>query len=69
MEVVLNTIQCIPNFWEQKGELKVAFPNFGNWNEKFIPNFWEQEWEAGIPGNGGEQECHPDNPRKFEIFS
>ena len=20
---------------------------------------WEQEWEAGISGNGGEQECHP----------
>ena len=39
---------------------------FGNWNEKFIPNVWEQEWEAGIPGNGRERECHPD---KFDIFS
>ena len=45
---------CIPEFWER--EWKIAFPTFGNGNEKIIPNFREREWEAGIPGNGRERE-------------
>ena len=34
----------------------MAFPIFGNGNEKIIPNFRERESEAGIPGNGRERE-------------
>ena len=46
----------IPKFREQKREWewKIAFPTFGNGNEKLIPKR-EREWEAGIPGNGREQ--------------
>ena len=44
---------CIPEFWEWKREWKIAFPTFGNGNEKLIP---KREWEAGIPGNGRERE-------------
>ena len=49
---------CIPEFWEREREWKKAFPTFGNGNgnEKLIPKLWEREWEAGIPGNGREQE-------------
>ena len=47
---------CIPEFWEREREWKIAFPTFGNGNEKLIPKFWEREWEAGIPGNGRERE-------------
>ena len=47
---------CIPEFWEREREWKIAFPTFGNGNEKLIPKVWEREWEAGIPGNGRERE-------------
>ena len=47
---------CIPEFWEREREWKIAFPTFGNGNEKLIPKLWEREWEVGIPGNGRERE-------------
>ena len=34
-------------------------------NEEIIPNFWQQEHEAGIPGNGREQDV---NISLFAIF-
>ena len=34
-------------------------------NEQIIPNFWQQEHEAGIPGNGREQDV---NISLFAIF-
>ena len=46
----------IPEFREREWEWKIAFPTFGNENEKIIPKLWEREWEAGIPGNGWERE-------------
>ena len=36
--------------------MKKSFPIFGNRKEEVIPNFWQRECEAGIPGNGREQE-------------
>ena len=49
---------CIPKFWEREWEWEIAFPTFGNGNgnETIIPNLREREREAGIPGNGREQE-------------
>ena len=44
----------IPKFREREWEWKIAFPTFGNGNEKLIPKR-EREWEAGIPGNGRER--------------
>ena len=60
--------KIIPNFWGQKMEWNFTFPSFGdrNGNDKFIPSFQEWEWEAGIPGNGREQEF-PLNPVELEI--
>ena len=46
----------IPEFREREWEWKIAFPTFGNENEKIIPKLWEREWEAGILGNGRERE-------------
>ena len=51
----------IPEFREREWEWKIAFPTFGNGNEKIIPKLWEREWEAGILGNGREREF-PLNP-------
>ena len=44
----------IPKFREREWEWKIAFPTFGNGNEKLIPKR-EREWEADIPGNGRER--------------
>ena len=44
---------------------KNSFPIFGNRNEEIMPNFWQREYEAGIPGNGQEQDV---NISLFAIF-
>ena len=38
--------------------MKKSFPIFGNRNEEIMPNFWQREYEAGIPGNGQEQDVN-----------
>ena len=45
--------------------MKKSFPIFGNRNEEIMPNFWQREYEAGIPGNGQEQDV---NISLFAIF-
>ena len=61
---------CIPKFWEQERERKIAFPTFGNGNgnEKIIPNFRERESEAGIPGNGREREFSLSPVLNYGVF-
>ena len=49
----------------KKMRMKKSFPIFGNRNEEIMPNFWQREYEAGIPGNGQEQDV---NISLFAIF-
>ena len=48
-----------------RNENEKSFPIFGNTNEEIMPNFWQREYEAGIPGNGQEQDV---NISLFAIF-
>ena len=41
-----------------RNENEKSFPIFGNTNEEIMPNFWQREYEAGIPGNGQEQDVN-----------